>query len=146
MHYEDIKPLSASKFRRLTGVTPELFKEMVLILQEDEDRRRLRGGTKARRYSVADCLLMMLEYWREYRTYFHIAQSRGLSESQTWKIIRRCEDVLASSGRFKLPGRKALLQSDTDYEIVLMDATESRIERPKKNKNDAIPARKNITH
>jgi hypothetical protein len=44
-----------------------------------------------------------------------------------------------------LPGRKALLKSDVEYEVVLIDATESPIERPKKNKNTFIQAkRKNI--
>ena len=104
MLYEQLKDLSLSKFRRLTGVTPELFREMVVVLKEDEDNRRLLGGKKGRRYSVAERLLMMLEYWREYRTFFHIAQSRGLSESQTWKIIRRCEEVLVSCGKFRLGG------------------------------------------
>ena len=145
MRYEQIKELSSVKFRRLTGVTPELFEAMVVVLQDDEDRRRLLGGKKGRRYGAADRLLMMLEYWREYRTYFHIAQSRGLSESQTWKIIRRCEDVLASCGKFSLPGKKALLKDDADYEIVLVDVTESPVERPKKNSGGTIPARKSAT-
>lgn len=146
MHYEQLKDLSAQEFRRLTGVKPKLFEEMTNILQGDEDHRRLRGGIKTRRYSAADRLLMMLEYWREYRTYFHIAKSRGLSESQTWKIIRRCEDILAGCGKFKLPGKKALLRSDVDYEIVLVDATETPVERPKKSKSATIQVRKSGTH
>ncbi len=32
-------------------------------------------------------LLMVLEYLREYRTYFHIGQSYGMSESNCFKII-----------------------------------------------------------
>jgi hypothetical protein len=31
-----------------------------------------------------------------------------------------------------LPGRKALLKSDMEYEVVLIDVTETPIERPKK--------------
>ena len=145
MHYEQLKSLSSVEFRRLTGVTPELFEDMVRVVEEDEDRRRLRGGQKGRRYNAADRLLMMLEYWREYRTFFHIAQSRGLSESQTWKIVRRCEEVLVSCGQFRLPGKKALLKSDVDYDVVLVDATESPVERPKKNNGATIRARKNGT-
>lgn len=145
MRYGDIRKLSAEEFRRLTGVTPELFEEMANVLEDDDDRRRLRGGVKDRRYSAADRLLMMLEYWREYRTYFHIAKSRGLSESQTWKIIRRCEDVLVACGMFKLPGKKALLKSDDAYEIVLIDATESPVERPKKSKSGVIRGKRSGT-
>lgn len=145
MKYEEIKSLSPEKFRRLTGVKPEVFAVMVEVLQEEEDRRRLLGGIKTRLLSVEDRLLMMLEYWREYRTYFHIAQSRGLSESQTWKIIRRCEDTLAASRKFTLPGRKALAKKDATYEIALIDATESPIERPKKNSGVGIRAKKSGT-
>jgi hypothetical protein len=36
---------------------------------------------------------------------------------------------------FSLPGRKTLLKSDVEYEVVLMDATETPIERPKKDKS-----------
>lgn len=145
MNYEELKDLPCGEFRRLTGVTKDLFKEMVLIIEEDAFQRRLRGGRRDQRYSTADRLLMMLEYWREYRTYFHISKSRGLSESRTWTIIRQCEEALLSSGKFRLPGKKALLQSDVEYEVVLVDATESPVERPKKNSGGIIPARKSAT-
>ena len=35
---------------------------------------------------------------------------------------------------FALPGRKELLRSDIQYERVLIDTTETPIERPKKTK------------
>ena len=145
MEYKKIKGLSAERFRRLTGVKPAVFLQMVDVLQQDENARRLRGGFKKRLLSVEDRLLLMLEYWREYRTHFHMAQSRGISESQVWKIIRRCEDVLIKSGKFALPGRKALRQSDMSYEVILIDATESPVERPKKSSAGGIQERKSAT-
>jgi hypothetical protein len=90
-------------------------------------------------------ILMTLEYLREYRTYFHISTSYGISESNCYKKIRFIEDILIKSGEFSLPGRKALLKSDIEYEVILVDATESPIERPKKSKNDTIQVRKNGT-
>ena len=42
------------------------------------------------------------------------------------------EDVLAKSGVFSLPGKKALLKDGMDCEAILVDATETPIERPKK--------------
>ena len=78
---------------------------------------------------------------REYRTYFHIGQSRGLSESQAYKIIKRCEDTLIKSSKFTLPGKKALLKSDMPYEVVMIDATETPVERPKKSKGSGTRAR-----
>ena len=56
-----------------------------------------------------------------------------MSESSAYKTIAWVEEVLVRSKAFGLPGRKALLKSDMVYELVLMDATESPIERPKKN-------------
>ncbi len=75
---------------------------------------------------------MALEYIREYRTYFHIATSYGVSESVAYKIVRWVEDTLIKDPVFALPGRKALLKSDMEYEVLLIDASETPIERPKK--------------
>jgi hypothetical protein len=40
--------------------------------------------------------------------------------------------LLIKSGVFSLPGKKELLKSDMEYEVILIDASESAIERPKK--------------
>ena len=77
---------------------------------------------------------MTLEYIREYRTYFHVSQSYGVSESSTYKTVRWVENTLIKHPDFALPGRKALLKSDIEYDVVLIDATETPIERPKKAK------------
>ena len=82
--------------------------------------------------SRADQLLMTLMYWREYRTQFHIAQAYGVSEASVCRTIQKVEDALLKSEQFRLPGKKALQPSDTVIELVLVDATEQPIERPKK--------------
>ena len=131
--YEGIQDLSSEKFRRLTGVKKETFQVMVEILQQSESLRRCKGGPK-RKLSVADMLLLALEYLREYRTYFHVATNYGVSESQAQRIHRWVEQTLIQDERFHLPGRKKLLKSDCEFEVILVDASESPIERPKKNK------------
>ena len=78
---------------------------------------------------------------REYRTYAHIAVGYGLSESQIYRIIKWVEDTLIKDGTFSLPGRKALLKSDIKYEVILIDVTESPIERPQKNRSGITPAK-----
>ena len=75
---------------------------------------------------------MCLEYLREYRTYFHIASSYGISESTCYRNCIWIENVLIKSKEFRLSGKKALLKNDCRFEVVLIDATESPIERPKK--------------
>jgi hypothetical protein len=42
------------------------------------------------------------------------------------------ENALVRSGPFRLPGKKALHASDTVIEVVLIEATEQPLERPKK--------------
>ncbi len=78
---------------------------------------------------------MTLMYWREYRTEFHIAQSYGISESAVCRTIKKVEDILVHPRKFRLPGKKALEPSDTQFEVVLVDVSEQPIERPKKVKS-----------
>ena len=111
------------------------------ILQKSYAEKHRRRGRNAK-LSMEDLLLATLEYLREYRTYAHIAASYGIAESNIYRGIKWVEDTLIRDGRFSLPGRKALLKSDRDYEVILLDATESPIERPQKNKGVSIPARK----
>jgi len=129
--YKKIKKLEGTAFRRLTGVTPETFLEMVGILKQEEAVRMSKGG-KPHRLTIEDRLLMALEYLREYRTYFHLGKSYDLSESACYRSCRWIEDTLIKSARFSLPGKKALLKSDVEFKTVLIDAVESPIERPKK--------------
>jgi hypothetical protein len=66
------------------------------------------------------------------RPIFTSAKPNGLSESAAFRIIKWCEYTLAESQAFRLPGRKAIAASDRSYNVVLIDATETLIERPKK--------------
>lgn len=84
--------------------------------------------------SLEDQLLMTLEYGREYRTYFHIGQSWGVNESTAYRIIRKVEEILSNSRAFTLPGKKKLQTSNFQIKVVVVDVTESPIERPKKTK------------
>lgn len=137
MKYPQIQELEDEKFRRLTGVKRSTFEKMISILKDADIKKKSQGGRK-NKLCIEDQLLMALEYIREYRTYFHTSQSYGVSESSAYKTIKWIEDTLIKHPDFSLPGRKALLKSDMEYELVLIDATESPIERPKKDKKDSI--------
>ena len=89
-------------------------------------------------------ILMALEYLREYRTYASIGVSYGIAESNAYTTIRWVEDVLIQSGKFRLEGKKALASED-EIEMILIDATESPIERPKKNSAGITQERKKDT-
>ena len=131
MKFETVKELDEEKFRRLTGVKRTTFDKMVSILKQAAKDRKTKKGRK-KKLSIENMLLMTLEYIREYRTYFHISQSYSVSESNAYKTVKWVEDTLIKHPDFALPGRKALLKSDMEYEVVLVDASESPIERPKK--------------
>ena len=141
MRFEQIKCEAQEEFRRLTGIKRTTFDIMVTILREAEALLKNQGG-KPNKLTIEERLFMTLEYLREYRTYFHISRSYGISESACYRNIRWVEDSLIKDSAFSLPGRKALLKSNVKYELVLIDATETPIERPKKNKSAIIPAKR----
>lgn len=129
--YEELKEFPAKQFRRLTGVQRETFEKMATILVEAQNKRYRKAGRKGR-LSIEDKLLMALEYLREYRTYFHLGRSYGLSESACYRACKWVEDILIKSREFSLPGKKELLKSNMEYEVILIDASETPVERPKK--------------
>lgn len=142
--YDKLEHLSDDQFKRLTGVKRSTFTVMVEDLMEAEIAAHAYGG-RPNKLCVEDRLLMALEYNREYRTYFHVGESYGVSEGNAYKIIRWVEDTLVKDKRFALPGRKELLKSDVEYALVLIDASESPVERPKKDSASTTPAKRNAT-
>ncbi len=144
MSYEQIKDLRPALFKRYCGVKPETFHKMVAVIADHLARTRIKTG-RPPKLSAEDQVLMALEYWREYRTFFHIAKSWGIHESSVWRIIRRVEDILTKSNAFNLPGKKKLQMSDHEIEFIVVDVAETPIERPKKSKKLTTAARRGDT-
>lgn len=140
--YAQIGELSAKAHKRLTGVSHATFACMASIYKEHQKKTRIKAGRPAK-LTPNDQILMFLEYYREYRTFFHIGKSYGLSEANVYRTVRKIENILIKSRRFSLPGKKALLASDNEIEEIVLDATESKIERPKKNNGATIPPKRN---
>ena len=141
MKYEKINEYNEKKFRRIRGVKRATFEKMVEILKKSYAEKHKRRGRKPK-LSIENQLLAALEYWREYRTYAHIAANYGIAESNIYRSIKWIENTLIKDGTFSLPGKKELLKSDTEYEVVLIDATETPVERPQKNKESITQERK----
>ena len=99
MKYATIKTLKEEELRRLTGVRRETFEAMAELLRQAEIKQKSAGG-KPNTLGIEDRLLMTLEYWWEYRTYFHIAQAYGISESAAYRNIKWGEDTRAKSKAF----------------------------------------------
>lgn len=145
MKYEIIKEYKEEQFRRITGVKRATFEKMVEILKKSYAEKHRKRGRNLK-LSIENQLLAALEYWREYRTYAHIAASYGIAESNMYRNIKWIEETLIKDGTFSLPGKKELLKSDAEYEVILIDATETPVERPQKNKENTTQERKKDTH
>jgi hypothetical protein len=144
MSYERVKDLPPAQFKRYCGVRPETFRKMVELVSGHLSRKRRVSG-RPTKLSVEDQVLMTLEYWREYRTFFHLAKSWGIHESSVWRTVRRVEDVLTRSKAFKLPGRKVLRPADHEIEFIVVDVAETPAERPKKSNSLTTVARRSGT-
>jgi Helix-turn-helix of DDE superfamily endonuclease len=143
MLYEKLKKLSAANFKRYCGVDRETFEKMCELVRQKSTSRFLING-RPPKLAAEDRVLLTLEYWREYRTMFHIGTSWGISESAVSRIITKVEDILTNSKEFSLP-KKRRPDPSAEFEVVVVDVAESPIERPKKNKSDTIRARKSGT-
>jgi transposase len=103
--YLNLKP---EQFKRRFGVQIQTFKEMVNTLEQFrlENPQDQRGRRSA--LTLEEQILVTLEYWREYRTYFHMGTNWGVSESTICRIVTNIESTLMTTGKFGIPGKKAL--------------------------------------
>ena len=141
MKYEKAKNLKDKDFKRFFGVKKETFEKMCEVVKEvlSQDNRGRNSDL-----SAEDQILLMLSYWREYRTMFHLGQDYGIHESNVSRIIRKIEDILIKSGKFSLPSKRRLLE-ENELNYTIVDVTEMLIERPKKSKGDTIREKRSGT-
>src|SRR4028118_2343394 len=144
MTYIDLQKLSGGEFKRLCGVSRDTFSEMVEVLRPQLERLGQRGGQN--KLSVEDQLLVTLEYWREYRSQFHIGTSWGLHETTVGRIVRKVEDLLIKCGKFRLPSKRQMYQPGWEWKVMVIDVSEMEIERPQTNRNTTTAASRNATH
>jgi hypothetical protein len=128
--YNTIKVLSHSDFKRCTGVTKFVFDLMVLVTDKWHKENRKKDG-RPNKLSTADQILMLLEYYREYRTFFHIGLDYGLDESNVQRNIEKIETILLKSDYFRLEGKRILISSKS-IKNIRIDVTECPCQRPKK--------------
>ena len=149
MRWKAVKNLNPEQFKRLVGVKPATFEKMVSEAKRINKKETKKVAGKKRgpkeKLNWYDKTLMLLMYYREYRTFAHVGSSYNISESQCWRIVTTLEQWLIKSELFHIPGRRKLTQSDRSWDVVLVDVSEHPIERPKKNRGGIIQAkRKNI--
>ncbi|SPR14153.1 IS5 family transposase ISOt6 [Orientia tsutsugamushi] len=87
MKFDQIKELKDEKFHRLTGVKKGTFSKVVDILKKADDLKKSKSLGK-NKLNLEEQLLIVLEYLRKYRTYFHVGQNYGISESSAYKAVK----------------------------------------------------------
>ena len=122
------KPIT---FNRLFGVSVSQF-ELILskvdpLWQQKVICKYKRPG-RDYKLDIADMILMLLLYYRSYTTQLFVGYWFGIDDSRVCRIIQRLEPLLAKV--MALPNKKCL--SEEDLEILIIDATEQPIERPKR--------------
>jgi hypothetical protein len=142
--YEKIEKLNDKDFKLITGVTREVFYKMVKTLNEKYTEEHAQGGCPGLLVELR--LTLALEYWREYRSFRHMANDHQLSKTKINNAVLWVENVLSESDEFKLkeleehfkPG-----ETTTTIQVVLIDVEEQPIERPKHDQKSSYSGKKN---
>jgi hypothetical protein len=140
--YEKAVKLSPEDFKQLFGVKKETFDTMVEVLRVAYAEKHNHRGRHAE-LSLEDQLFMSLKYWRQYITQKELSYEFEVGEATTHDTIVWVENTLVKSGKFSLLGKKALCREESEVEVVLVDVTESPVERPKKTRKDTTVAKRN---
>jgi predicted DNA-binding protein YlxM (UPF0122 family) len=128
-------------FKRLYGVKPDTFNKMKVILQKEYDKMHKFGGSPPK-LTVEDKLVVTLKYYREYRTMESIGADYGVSKSTVCESIQWVENTLAKDKTFKLPDKKVLKKTSDTIEYIVVDVTESPVQRPKKGQKEYYSGKK----
>jgi Helix-turn-helix of DDE superfamily endonuclease len=81
--YKQARNLEPVEFKRLCGVTLATFEQMVKVVAAEKVLAKKSG--RPSKLSSENQVLMTLEYWREYRTQFHI--------EPIWDLFRRSSKI-----------------------------------------------------
>lgn len=147
------------RFQSFTGLTVGEFRILAQTIESDwqsvqkkrgkqRNRQRARGGgRKLVLPDLADRVLVFYVYAKLYPSYLLLEHLVGVDESTVCRIIHELAPLLAE--RFVIhrrPGKKIttleeLKEIIPDLDEVLVDATEQKIPRPRKNRKPPCRSR-----
>jgi hypothetical protein len=90
------------------------------------------AGGSPPKLSIEDKLTVTLRYLREYRTMESIGADFGVSKSTVCQTIQWVENTLVKDTTFRLPDKRILKKAEGSIEYIVVDVTESPIQRPLK--------------
>jgi hypothetical protein len=140
-----VSDAKAELLKRLYGVKPGTFQKMLLILKKEFAALHKNGG-KPPKLAPEDKLYITLKYLREYRTMGSIAAEYGVCKGTICLAIQWVEDTLVKDGAFALPGKKVLKRKAREIQYIVVDVTESPINRPKEGQKAYYSGKKSAVH
>ena len=124
------------------GVSKRVFIFMKIIIPKEFKIKKINGGRK-RKYSIPILLIIFLKYYKHYVTMDYLTTQYDYSESSICRIISTIEQILINCKELTVKGKNKL-KTLRNTKLVI-DVTESEIERPKKiKKTITLAKRKNI--
>jgi hypothetical protein len=142
---ERIATMAAGKYKEIFGVEKYVFDRLLRLLEVADVFQRKNNAGRKSQLSVLDKLVITLLYWREYRTYRHIAFDYNVGKSTIGEAIIWVEDTIIASGLCNLRSARELRVNTSKIKIAIVDVTEQEIERPKRGKRIGIPVRRSDT-
>jgi len=87
---DKFEKVKEKNFKRVVGVKRATFEIMVEEYKKAEAERKkgYKVGGRKPKLCEEDRVLFMLEYYREYRTLYHMGIDYGISEGQASKVVR----------------------------------------------------------
>jgi len=119
------------QFRYLTGVTPEIFRQMAERLRPSWDRLCRRKTRSGRPYGVGgleDHLLVMLILYRCHITQDFLGLLYGVDKATISRALRRIEPLAKRA----LGVKRAIRVTQKEAQALLIDATEQPVQRPQR--------------
>jgi hypothetical protein len=126
-----IAKLAEEKYPVLFGVEKRTFDAAKEELDIAYAEMRKRGGFP-RKLSVLDMLIVFFAHIHDDRTMEAIGFDYDVSKQRISEAVSWVEKSLLACGKFSLPGKKDL-RNPKEHRGLLLDATDCRTERPKKN-------------
>lgn len=130
---------SSKEFKRLVGISKILFEKLCKCLNQANEKKSITTG-RPPKLNIQEKLLILLCYYREYRTQLSIGVDFNVSESTVCRTIRSTEEILIKFGGFHIDGKNKLL--DSSLKSVVIDVTEVEIERPRKKQKEYYSGKK----
>ena len=134
-------------FRLLTGVTREVFNQMLDVLIAEYNKIHKTRGGNPKGTPVGLKLVIALEYWREYRAMRQMAFDYNMPVSTLCECILWVEDILSQTSKFQIQELKEKFKhresEGAPIRVVLIDVEEQPIERPTENQEKHYSGKKN---